>query len=307
MGTPQFAVTSLKAITASRHEVVTVVTVPDKPVGRGLKVRPSPVKEEALRHGVPIVQPENLGDPAFAEQLRALNADVFVVVAFKILPPEVFEIPAKKTVNLHASLLPKYRGAAPINWAIMNGDSKTGVSTIFIERSVDTGDLIMQRETEIKGGETAGELHDRLAALGADLLVETLDRIDQGRAIPSRQTGDATKAPKISRELCRVDWKQSSASVRNLIHGLSPSPGAYSTLNGKLVKFFRARLVDRVDLTLTPGQILEEYLGERQLCIATDSGAVRIDELQPEGKRRMTAGEFLLGWQTRPGDRFGRD
>ena len=305
MGTPQFAVHSLSRLMQSSHKLVAVVTVPDKPAGRGQKIRFSPVKECALGYSVPILQPQKLNDSDFVSQLRSFKADVFIVVAFRILPEEVFTIPPKGTVNLHASLLPKYRGAAPINWAIINGETETGVSTIFIQKEVDAGDVILREKIPVGNDVTAGELHDRLAALGAEVLVKTLDLIETGNCKTMFQEGNVTTAPKITRELCEIDWAKPAADIRNLIRGLSPVPGAFSFLNGKIVKIFQSKPCDVVQ-TAVPGEIIKTDAKTGQLVVATGHGNLQIEQLQPEGKRKMTAKEFLLGNHVTAGDSFGK-
>ncbi len=305
MGTPQFAVQSLKRLVQSSHELLAVVTVPDKPAGRGRKIRFSPVKDCALDYGVPILQPQKLNDTNFVRQLRSCKADVFIVVAFRILPEEVFTIPPKGTVNLHSSLLPQYRGAAPINWVIINGETETGVSTIFIQKEVDAGDVILQEKIPVGNDVTAGELHDRLAALGAEVLVKTIDLIETGTCKTVLQKGDVTAAPKITRELCEIDWAKPAADIRNLIRGLNPVPGAFSFLNGKIVKFFQSKPGDLVQ-SAVPGEIIKADAKSGHLVVATGHGNLQIEQLQPEGKRKMTAKEFLLGNQITTGDLFGK-
>ncbi len=305
MGTPEFAVTSLECLLESKHEVQAVVTVPDKPRGRGLKVQPSPVKEAALKSGLPVLQPQGLTEPHFLAELCKMAADLFVVVAFRVLPPEVFEMPAAGTINLHSSLLPKYRGAAPINWAIVNGEKETGVSTIYIQKSVDTGDLIQQRKVGIGDDETAGELHDRLARIGAEILVDTVDAIEQGKAVRHEQRGHATKAPKISRETGRIDWTNSSESIRNLVRGLNPWPGAHSVLRGKSLKIFEAaRSESTAVASVKPGEVVECDRKSGRLIVATGDGCLELRRLQPQGKRQMSTKEFLLGHTVEAGDRF---
>ncbi len=236
MGTPEFAVESLKALVEQSYKVVGVVTAPDKPAGRGYKLQPSPVKRYALEQGLPLLQPEKLRDPGFLEELRGWNADLQVVVAFRMLPEVVWGMPPKGTFNLHASLLPRYRGAAPINWAIINGESETGVTTFFLSHEIDTGQIIFQEKTAIEETDTAGSLHDRLMAMGARLVLKTVDAISEGTApsIPqSELVSDETaltSAPKIFTTDCRIDWRRSAREVYNLIRGLSPYPAAWSIL-----------------------------------------------------------------------------
>jgi len=307
MGTPDFAVRSLLRLRESSHELLGVVTVPDKPAGRGQRVRYAPVKQAALDFDVPILQPDDLHDPAFVERLQAFDADVFAVVAFRILPEEVFTIPPAGTINLHASLLPKYRGAAPINWAIINGETETGVTTIVIKKEVDAGDMILQEKIAIGPDETAGELHDRLANLGAETLCRTMELLQRGAAQPQKQQGGATRAPKITRETCRIDWSKSNVAIRNLVRGLAPRPGAFSFLGGKLMKIYRAELADLTSGDATAGEIVELDAKTGRLIVATGGGGLQLAELQPEGKRRMTAQEFLRGAQLKTGDVFGRE
>jgi methionyl-tRNA formyltransferase len=305
MGTPEFAVPSLHAIKKSSHELAGVVTAPDKPVGRGLKVQPSPVKQVALNFSVPTFQPNELNDPEFIAQVTELHADLFVVVAFRILPASVFGIPPKGTINLHASLLPKYRGAAPINWAIINGENETGVTTIFIQEKVDAGDLILQKRLAIGDEETAGELHDRLSTAGAELLRETIDLIAKGIAPRRQQTGEPTRAPKLTKELMQIDWQRPAARIKNLIRGLSPSPGAFTFLHGKILKILRARLAAVSELRGKPGEVIRVDLKTGQIVVASGVGDLEIIELQLEGKRSMSAKEFLLGHALKAGERLG--
>ncbi len=303
MGTPQFAVPSLEAIHRSSHELVAVVTAPDKPVGRGLRIQPAPIKRAAEKIGVPILQPADLNDPKFIDAIKNFHADLFVVVAFRILPAAVFRIPPKGTINLHASLLPKYRGAAPINWAIINGEPETGVSTIFIQEQVDAGDLLLQKHVPIAEDETAGELQDKLAAVGAELLLETITQVESGRATPRRQSGEITKAPKLTKELMRIHWNDAAEKIRNLIRGLSPSPGAFTFLNGKMMKLLRATVVDSQAVN-PPGRVLEVEKKSGRIVVGCGAGRLAIHELQMEGKRSMTAKEFLMGHSLHVGDTF---
>jgi methionyl-tRNA formyltransferase len=304
MGTPEFAVPSFKALVESSHELVGVVTAPDKPVGRGLKIRPSPIKKAALEYDIPIFQPAALKDTEFINQIKGLQAHLFVVVAFRILPPEVFKIPPKGTINLHASLLPKYRGAAPINWAIINGEKETGVTTIYIQEEVDVGDIILQQKVEIGEEETAGELHDKLANLGAKVLLETVNLIAENKASRNYQQGEVTKAPKISKELGHIQWQRSASEIRNLVRGLNPSPGAYTFLHGKLIKIFHTRICNKPEVMEAAGSVVAVKPKIGSIEVATGSGSLEILELQPEGKRRMLAGEFLRGHAVRVGDQF---
>ncbi|MBC7185702.1 MAG: methionyl-tRNA formyltransferase [Calditrichaeota bacterium] len=305
-GTPEFAVPSLEALQQSRHRVIAVVTTPDRERGRGLSLQPSQVKLCASRHQLPVLQPEVLSDPLFLAELRRCAADLFVVVAFRILPPEVFTMPAKGTVNLHASLLPKYRGAAPINWAIINGERETGVTTFFIEEKVDTGAIILQRQLPIGPEETAGQLHDRLALAGAELLVETVDLIAEGKAVPKPQQGEASRAPKIVREMCEIDWRKTAVQVHNLVRGLCPFPGAFTYLEGKLLKVYRTQVLKPYGHGKRPGQIARVDRKGGVIHVATGEGVLALLEVQPEGKRRMTTEEFLQGHNVQAGTILGK-
>ncbi|MDZ7270693.1 MAG: methionyl-tRNA formyltransferase [candidate division KSB1 bacterium] len=304
-GTPEFAVPSLEALVQSQHQVVAVVTTPDRERGRGLTLQPSQVKLCASRHQLPVLQPEDLVDPAFLAALRRCAADLFVVVAFRILPPEVFTMPPKGTVNLHASLLPKYRGAAPINWAIINGERETGVTTFLIEEKVDTGAILLQRALPIGPEETAGELHDRLALAGAELLVETVERIAEGSVKPVPQQGEATRAPKIVREMCEIDWRRPASQIHNLVRGLCPFPGAFTYQEGKILKVYRTQVVKPYGHGKRPGQVARVDRKSGLIHVATGEGVLALLEIQPEGKRRMSAEEFLQGHSLHPGIIFG--
>ena len=229
MGTPDFAVPSLKVLVNSEHEVVCVVTTPDKPAGRGKKMHASAIKMAAIEHGLPLLQPEKFRDVDFLHSLRSLNADLFVVVAFRILPDVVFTMPPQGSFNLHASLLPKYRGAAPLNWALINGENESGATTFFLDKNVDTGQILLQKSTPLTENTTAGELHDALSEVGAELVLQTVDYIASGECQPQVQIGEPTKAPKLTPGLGRLDWTNSAQELHNLIRGLSPFPGSYCT------------------------------------------------------------------------------
>lgn len=295
MGTPEFAAVSLQRLLENHIPVIGVVTGPDKPSGRGLQVQPTPVKKLALRAGLPILQPDQLRDPQLVQSVRAWQAELFVVVAFRILPPEVFTLPPLGTVNVHAALLPKYRGAAPIQWAIINGEQETGVTTFFIEEKVDTGDMILQRPTAIGEFETAGELHDRMAVLGADLLIETLTQIANGTVQRQRQSGTTTLAPKITKEQAAIDWKKPAREIFNFVRGMNPVPGAFTNWQGRHLKIFRTRVIDEISSGREAGEVLKANFKEGEFIIQTGRGQLAIAELQIEGKRRMSAAEFLHG------------
>lgn len=294
MGTPEFAIPSLEKLCDSHHKVIAVVTGPDKPVGRGLKLSPTPVKRIAEEHGIPVFMPDKLADESFVAQLKRISADLFVVVAFRILPASVYTIPPKGTINLHASLLPYYRGAAPINWAIINGEKETGVTTFFIEEKVDTGEWILQRKVAIKDDETAGELHDKLNEIGAAVLLETINLIETGTAPRIKQHGEITKAPKISKEICRINWSKDAISIHNLIRGLSPFPRAFTLFHGEEFKIIGAKIVTEKSISNSqPGEIIT--VEKDRFFVATGNGVVAITEVQPENKRRMTTSEYLRG------------
>jgi len=303
MGTPEFAVPSLQLLHESRHHVVAVVTVPDKPAGRGMKIQHSPVKAYALDHQLLLLQPEKLKDPDFLSALAAFKADVFVVVAFRMLPPEIWQMPPMGTVNLHASLLPQYRGAAPINWAIINGEKYTGVTTFFIEHQIDTGNIIFSEKIEILPDETAGELHDRLKIIGAHLLLKTIDAIDEGTIKPVPQSslpadGQLKTAPKIFKETCRIRWEADPVAVHNLVRGLSPVPGAYSYIVGGnqrlLTKIYQVKPIAELH-GLRPGTIVSN--GKTILRVAASGGFVEVLSLQVEGKKKLPIPEFLKGFK----------
>ncbi len=296
MGTPDFAVPSLQLLVDSGYAPVAVVTAPDKPRGRGLRLSPSPVKEVALAQGLPVLQPESVKDPAFAQAVKDLQADVQVVVAFRILPPEVYETARLGAFNLHASLLPAFRGAAPIHRALMAGAEETGVTTFFLKRQVDTGDMILQERIAIGPDETAGELHDRLMELGARAVLETVRRIEAGTADPIPQDDRrATPAPKIFPEQCRIPWERPATEVHNHVRGLSPHPGAWTHHGPDLLKIYRTRPVEADGL---PGTVVES---ERRLIVACGSGGVELVEIQAGGRRRLPADTFLRGYRIEVG------
>lgn len=299
MGTAPFAVPSLAKLVENGYAISAVVTGPDRPRGRGRRMSPTPVKEIADVRGLPVMQPESLRDQAFAGAVRSLAPDLIVVVAFRILPPEVFRIPRLGSMNLHASLLPRYRGAAPINRAIMNGEVETGVTTFFLEESVDTGSVLLQARTPILPGDDAGTLHDRLADVGAEIVLHTVRLIEQGKAVPRVQDQAlASPAPKIFKEDCRINWHAPAEHVRNHIRGLSPSPGAFTTHDGRVLRLFRGSIAPG---SLAPGTV---DVGKNSLLVGTADNPVAIEDLQQEGKNRMAVGEFLRGYKISPGERF---
>ena len=298
MGTPEFAVASLDAINKV-HEVVGVVTVADKPAGRGKKIRYSAVKEYALENKLLLLQPDKLKDEEFVQSLQSLEADLFVVVAFRMLPEVIWSMPSKGTINLHGSLLPDYRGAAPLNWAIINGDTKTGATTFFIEKEIDTGNIIDKVEIEITENMNVGELHDSLMFKGADLLVQTINNIDQGKAIGTPQaeliTDRIKEAPKIFKDTCQIDWNKSNQEVHNHIRGLSPYPAAWTSLLNSKGKELGLKLFKTIktENNLPFGAIQTD--GKGILEIGCSSGSLQVLELQLAGKKRMDIKSFLNG------------
>lgn len=298
MGTPQFAIPSLKAIYESKHQLLTVVTTPDKERGRGQKITFTAIKQFAIENNIPVYQPEKLkGNQEFVEQLKALQPDLFVVVAFRILPKEIFEIPRYGSFNLHASLLPKYRGAAPIQWALINGETETGLTTFKLAEKVDTGNIYLQEKVPIYPEDNFGTLHDRLSELGADVVLRTIEMIESGNyQLPQQDDSLASPAPKITKEICRIDWNKSAEEIHNLVRGLSPYPAAFFVMNDKTYKVFKTRITtdeSKNILFLNPGEFLET---KKQLYFGTSEGILEILEIQPEGRKRMSAEEFLRGY-----------
>lgn len=300
MGTPEFAATSLHEInTNSNHEVVGVVTVPDKPSGRGQKMNISDVKKYALEHDLHLLQPEKLRDEDFIEDLKSLNADVFVVVAFRMLPQVVWSIPTKGTFNLHGSLLPQYRGAAPINWAVMNGDKETGVTTFLIDEKIDTGNILISDKVAIEENDNVGKIHDELMQIGARLVVKTLDGLenDSLKPHPQDETIELKHAPKIFKDDCKIDWNESIDTIHNKIRGLSPYPCAWTTYgNNDTYKTLKIYAGVKTDLVLDADNF-QLVLQKNNLYVKLPSGSYEILELQPEGKRRMLAKDFINGHQ----------
>lgn len=297
MGTPEFAVASLDALVRAGAQVVGVITAPDKPAGRGMKLQESAVKKYALDKGLTLLQPEKLKNPEFLEALRALRADLQVVVAFRMLPEVVWNMPPLGTINLHGSLLPQYRGAAPINWAVINGEPETGVTTFRLQQEIDTGNILLQERIPLGPDETAGELHDVMKEVGAGLLVRTVEGLAEGRleAKPQPEGSAALKhAPKIFTETCRINWNRDSRSVHNLIRGLSPFPGAFTRLEGKTCKIFRSEPLLQAH-SLEPGAM--ETDRKSWLRFATPDGFILVRELQLEGKKKMGVEEFLRGYR----------
>ncbi len=313
MGTPEFAVPSLKAILMAGYPVVGVITAPDKPAGRGKRLRMSAVKTFALQNNLPVLQPTNLKNPDFIEQLKALGAKLQVVVAFRMLPEVVWAMPPFGTINLHASLLPQYRGAAPINHAIINGEEKTGLTTFLLQKEIDTGQILLQKELNIGFDENVGQLHDRMMELGAGLLTETLELIRTNRIQPIDQSALIAKtkilkpAPKIFKEDCRINWNQDAISIHNFIRGLSPYPAAYTILrngDGKEInmKIFKAAPEKTESNHLLPGSIITN--NKDFVHVNTQNGVIRLLEVQMAGRKRMSVSDFLRGFQIDTGSIF---
>ncbi|WP_349314514.1 methionyl-tRNA formyltransferase [Chitinophaga sp. MM2321] len=296
MGTPDFAVASLDILVQNGFNIVGVITAPDKPAGRGLQLQESAVKKYAVSKGLHILQPEKLKNPAFIAELAALKADLQVVVAFRMLPEIVWNMPPEGTINVHASLLPNYRGAAPINWAIINGETTSGVTTFKLQHEIDTGDILFNDSVEIREDETAGELHDSLMQTGARLLLKTVQAIAAGEVKETPQAAispeDIKHAPKIFKETCQIDWQQPLDKVYNLVRGLSPYPTAWTTFQGKNLKIYKAHK-EHITPSKAPGEFDTDH--KTFMKIATPDGYLHLDEIQLEGKKRMDIGAFLRG------------
>lgn len=312
MGTPDFALESLKALYEAKYDIIGVVTNIDKPKGRGMKMVASPVKEYAIEKNLQVYQPIKVrNNPEFLEEVKKLNPDLICVVAYgKILPQELLDIPKYGCVNVHGSLLPEYRGAAPIQWAVLNGDKKTGVTTMFMNAGMDTGDMILKEEVEIGEDETTGELWDRLKTIGANLLIKTVKEIENGTATRTKQPEEGTMAPMLSKEMAKIDWKNKTANdIKNLVRGLNPIMGAYTFLDGKKIKFWKVQTLTENEL-LEKFQELEEYkyhLNKMQagtvlfsddkkgLFIKANGGILQVLEIQGENSKKMAVGDFLRG------------
>lgn len=293
MGTPDFSIPSLKILLNSNHKILAVVTQPDKERGRGQKISFTPVKQFAVENKLPVYQPEKLkGNSEFSDQMKSLNPDLFVVVAFRILPKEVFEIPKYGSFNLHGSYLPKYRGAAPIQWALINGETETGLTTFKLAEKVDTGNIYLQQKLEILPEDNFETLHDRLSQLGAELVLDTVNLIERGKYELKQQDDSlASPAPKITKEICLIDWNKSAVEIHNLVRGLSPHPVAYFLHKGKIIKIYKSEVVK--DLALRPGEI---HQTKTELFVGCGKDALNILEIQQEGKKRLPAEEFLRGF-----------
>ncbi len=304
MGTPDFAVPSLVGVAQSGHDLVGVVTRPDRPRGRGQQMQPTDVKAAVASLGldVPVLQPESLRDESFHAQLQALEPDLLAVVAFLILPRSVLAIPKLGSVNVHPSLLPKYRGAAPIQWAIINGETETGVTIFQLSPRVDAGDILVQQRLVIGEDETAGELYERLKMKGAELLIRAIDGMADGSVMPMPQTDEGlSRAPKLEKEDGGIDWSKSAGDIRNLIRGTNPFPGAFTLWRNKLLKVHRAT----VDTGMGEAGAVIEADGKRGLIVGTGEGVLALEEVQPAGKKRMSGADFVRGYRIEVGERFG--
>lgn len=298
MGTPDFAVEPLKTLVEAGKDVVAVVTMPDKPAGRGHKLQFSPVKEYALKAGIPVLQPENLKSPDFLQELASFNADLQIVVAFRMLPEAVWSMPKYGTFNLHASLLPRYRGAAPINWAVINGDKETGITTFFLKHEIDTGNIILQEKVAIDEEDNAGDVHDKLMYLGADLVLKTLKMIEEDNVITRPQDdAQASPAPKIFKDTAKLDFDKCAADIRNLVRGMAPYPAAWFNIklqdgNESMMKIFKVSTEEK-NHNYSVGTILTD--GKKMLKIACKDGFINLLEVQMAGKKRMAAEDLMRG------------
>lgn len=318
MGTPDFAKESLEAIYNAGHNIIAVVTNPDRPKGRGMKMIASPVKEFAIEKSIPVLQPEKIRE--IKDTLEQINPDLFCVVAYgKILPQDILDIPKKGSINVHGSLLPQYRGAAPIQWAVLNGDKKTGITTMYMNAGMDTGDMILQEEVQIGEDETTGELWDRLSKIGAKLLVETVAKIEKGTAPRTPQSGEFTMAPILNKEMARIDWiNKNSREIKNLVRGLNPIMGAYTTYNDKKIKIWRAGSIEldefienhpefadyKISLNNMEGGAVIYSDIKQGLYVKAKTGIVIIQEVQAENAKRMPVQDFLRGNLIQTGEVF---
>lgn len=301
MGTPDFSVPTLESLIGSRHEVVAVVTQPDKPKGRGGEIQMPPVKETALKHGIPVYQPVRARDVSFVEEMRALQPDVMVVIAFgQILSKELLDVPKYGCVNIHASLLPAYRGAAPIQWAVINGDAETGITTMMMDVGMDTGDMLEKTVVKLDPKETGGSLFDRLSLLGGDLILSTLQKIEDGTIVRTPQEHEkATYVKKIPKTLGDIDWTMSAAAIERLVRGLNPWPSAYTAWNGKMLKIWEAEVLPDPAEKDKAGTVIEAS-GD-SFKVQTGDGVLKITSLQLAGKKRMDTASFLRGYQVECG------
>ena len=306
MGTPDFAVGTLQALLQSEHEVVAVVTQPDKPKGRGKAMQFTPVKEVAAEAGIPVLQPKKVREEAVVEELRSYHPDVIVVVAFgQLIPKSILEMPKYGCVNVHASLLPKYRGAAPIQWAVIDGEEKSGVTTMQMDEGLDTGDMLLTEEVTLDPEETGGSLCDKLSQVGAQLLLKTLDALENAAVTPQKQPAESTTAyaAMLNKKMGEIDWSQSAVQIERLVRGLNPWPSAYTHLAGKTVKIWKAAVRPSREQKKELGSVILE--DKKHFGIQTGDGVLEILELQLEGKKRMTADAFLRGYQLENGTKLG--
>ncbi len=295
MGTPEFAIPSLEKLVNSNYSVELVVSAPDKERGRGKQISPTPIKQFAIDRGLKVLTPVSLKDENFIEQLRAVQADLFVIVAFRILPKDVFSIPKRGSFNLHGSLLPKYRGAAPIQWSLINGDKETGVTTFFLDERVDTGKIILRETLAIDDDDDFGSLHDKMIILGAETVLKTVDMINKGfYELNSQDNSLASPAPKITKEICKIDWSKSVYQIHNLVRGLSPYPAAFFDYNEKSYKVYKTKVIEsRIVNDQQDSFVINQT--KKEIFIHTKDGCLQILELQQEGRKRMSAEEFLRG------------
>lgn len=311
MGTPDFAVEPLRKLVEGGYNIVGCITMPDKPAGRGHKIQYSPVKEYALEQNIPLLQPEKLKDETFQAELKAWNADLQIVVAFRMLPESVWNMPKLGTFNLHASLLPQYRGAAPINWAVINGEKETGITTFFLTHDIDTGNIIMQEKVTIEESDNVGIVHDKLMYLGANLVVKTVDQIIAGEVKTTKQAelygseAELKAAPKIFKETCKIDFTKDAKTIYNFVRGLSPYPAAWCELedfngNATAIKIFETEVID-AQPKIREGEFVFD---KKHIDVATSKGMIRIKSLQYPGKKRLTAEEFLRGFKMEDYNRF---
>ena len=302
MGTPDFAVGTLKALIASEHEVAAVVTQPDKPKGRGKAMQYTPVKEVAAEAGIPVLQPVKVRDPQVVEELRTYQADVIVVVAFgQIIPKSILEMPKYGCINVHASLLPEYRGAAPIQWAVIDGKEKTGVTTMQMDEGLDTGDMLLVEEVVLAEDETGGSLFDKLCEVGADVLLKTLEELPKNTLVPKKQPKESPTpyAAMLTKEMGQINWGKSAAEIERLVRGLNPWPSAYTHLNGKTLKIWKASVKEGQAEEAQNGEIVN--VTKKELLVKTGEGLLSLDEVQLEGKKRMPADAFLRGYAVEKG------
>ena len=306
MGTPDFAVGTLKALLQSRHQVVAVVTQPDKPKGRGKAMQFTPVKEVAVSAEIPVLQPKRVREPEVVEEIRQFHPDVIVVVAFgQLIPKAILDMPQYGCVNVHASLLPKYRGAAPIQWAVIDGEEKSGVTTMQMDEGLDTGDMLLTEEVVLDPQETGGSLFDKLSEVGAGLLLKTLDKLEAGNVHPQKQPSESTTAyaAMLTKKMGEIDWTQSAVQIERLVRGLNPWPSAYTHLGQKTLKIWRAAVHPSMVQTKEPGTVI--LMDKKHFGVQTGDGMLEILELQLEGKKRMDADAFLRGYQVEDGIKLG--